>query len=426
MSYAERTVSLTVSGAPSWWTDPTFADRTWRKVAMGASGPAAYQRGARVVDVWAGPTLTTGSAADIDGQRPNVYSYSGGCVDQTRGEFWIHGGGHTAYPGNEPYVCALRQDVPAWRAACLPSSGSATTGSAYAGKNGAGQYDADYGRNGAPQSSHTYHRLVWANDRMWLPGLAGMQVGSGGVNYSTSKVFWFDRLSAAWQTGQYLATAAQGAAYNAGFFEESSCVYIPQDDVIWVSVGSGGVNAPALWKLDARTGATLAVYTDAVTDGWWQTGATLIAGTRYILCRGNVNSTWGLHIFDAANPTATRRPVNLTVSGVSGSSNWATNQWGAVWHAASNSLLVGSGQSENFVKITPNSPTAYTGAWTATTVTPSNTADSSRVIPDGDSVYAYGRWNLVNDMGNGQSAIVFHPAGPSKPVYVYKLPAGEL
>lgn len=414
MSYASRSLSITVSGYPSWW--PAIADRTWTKVATGAG--SGYRSGATLNQAAYSPGAP-------DNVAPGLFAYSGAVVDQSRGEFIAHGGGHGARNGNEPYALALRSETPGWRYLCAPSGGAYSGGNTYAGRNGAGQYDADYGRSGAPQSSHTYNRMAFANDRLWLPGLAAMQYSVAGASQSTSRVFSFDRLELRWRAHGHIQTDQEAQQFNGGFCEDTSAVYVPADEIVWTHFRSksGSGAATTIAGIDARNGDVRYAYTSAQTSGWGEEiVGTNIPGTRYVLLRGHcTGSYWGLFLWSSASPTSPVYLSQLTVSDTTGGADWSNYAWGQVWHAASGALLVSAGQGANFVKIAPNTPGNYTGAWTASLVTPAATTDAT---PANSSNQTYGRWNIVNDMGDGRSAIVFLPyEGQTSPTYVYALPA---
>lgn len=427
MSYAERTISWTVTKrAPDWFT--RTPDRTWTKVACGptASGVQNDQKGNRITEAWAAPGLLNGSATN-DGGRPNIMAYSGGAMDQTRGEFWVTGGGHNAYPGNEPYVLALRASTPAWEPMCNPSPGA--YGSSGNTLNGDGQYSEDVGKNGAPQSNHTYNRLVFANERLWMPGLGGQQWGTPNV---TSRIFSFDRIERRWRAHGYGMTNAERAAGNfAAFTEETSVVLVPQDNLMWTGwtayYGPDNNGPAVVVAFDATTGQVVRQigFNYPTRMGWGgQMCARLISGTRYVLMASSNAWGGGLFLWNAATPEA--NPVRLTVTDNTGGMGYATYTRGMAWHAASGCAFQTDGNGENLVKLAPNTPGAYTGPWIASIVSPANAADASRVQPSnpfGDP-RPYGRLQILDDMGDGRSGLVFQPDTPLQPCFVMPLPIG--
>lgn len=431
MSYQEATVSWVVNKrAPAWFT--RTPDRTWTKVACGpgASGVQADQQGARISDAWPATGLLSGNAA-FDGGRPQITAYSGGALDQVRGEFWIAGGGHGDYPGNEPYVLALRADTPTWSALANPSPGAYVGGGNT--HNGPGQYASDIGYNGAPQSSHTYNRLVYANDRLWIAGLGSQQWGTP---YCTSRIFSFDRRDLRWRAHGYLLTDAEATNF-AAFTEETACIFIPQDNLIWTSFaayyGPDTNGPPITVAIDATTGALVRSisYNYPNRMGWrGQYAAVLIPGTRYVFMASASaspgGSSAGAYLWNAATPDVT--PVRLTVTDNTGGVGYATHTRGLAWHTVSGCALQTNGNGENLVKIAPNTPGVWAGPWTASIVTPANTADPTRVQPvnGASDPRPYGRVRIVDDMGDGRSGLVMHPDTPRGPTYVMPLPAGGL
>src|SRR6185437_6021332 len=109
---------------------------------------------------------------------------------------------------------------------------------------------------------------------------------------------------------------------------------------------------------------------------------------------------------------------------------WGVNM-GAVWHAPSNAFLcfsigggfAGSGSSPTIYKLalTPGQSPLTNNAWTWSQVAndPSNTVTPATDRSDFEGVYS--KLKLVNDMGNGQSALVVASSWDG-PTYAYKIP----
>ena len=409
MGYVARTISTTASlVAPTWWTG--LADKTWAVICNGSG--SGFDGGARLRDALASPTLPGG------GNTISITAYSTAAVDQSRAEVTIIGGGHSDYAGNEAIGLALRTSQPGWSRWCEPSPGAYATNSLV--KGGIGQYDADRGKNGWPASSHTYHRLVYANDRYWLPGLAGTFPSTA----ATSRIFWCDRLTRRWCAGGYWIDDADLSKYGATWMEEGGAVYVALDDAIYVeATGHIGYGTEVrVAKIDARTGAVLKRWTTSQMDGFCTGSVYSIPGTRYVVGRSHYGPgqlvVWNM----ATDPPAR---TNITPGGPAAGAGWADDRYGGAWHIATGGLVLGLGGGETFVKLVPNTPSAYTGAWTATLVSPTNVGSPSRVIPPSDS-NVYGRYTIVDDMGDGRSALVYQPSNTSSPTYVMALPAAGL
>ena len=428
MSTASRSFDIAVARpSMAWWS--TVADSTWTKVACGptAAGVEDWQKGDRVAEAWADPSLSNIGAATDDGGRPNVFAYSGGAVDQGRGEYWVCGGGHRAYPGNEPYVLQIFSDVPGYVAMAFPSPGSyVVQGNS---SNGPGQYAEDIGINGAPQSNHTYNRLVFANDRLWLIGQGGQQWDPV---YGTSRIFSFSRETRKWSNHGLALTTAQFSQYSLPT-EEASAFYYPAGDVILASFKGGQVDGlPHTVAINPHNGAVVAkyAYTYPTSYGMQQSNAKLIDGTSKVIFISEnyslLGQVGGVFLWDAANPTT--NPTRLTVTDTTGGLGWLSYACGMVWDPLSEAMLLQRNFGEVFVKLAPNTPGHYSGAWTASKITPANVASSTRVVPPtlGWDARPYSRWNIIHDMGDGRGAIVWQPDTPLQPAFLYAIPASGL
>ncbi len=123
---------------------------------------------------------------------------------------------------------------------------------------------------------------------------------------------------------------------------------------------------------------------------------------------------------------------------VSDTSILTTPGLGAVYHPPSKSILIGgptaggyplaSGKGfPHIMKLTV--PTNGDGTfnniptWVVTPVPPAGGVSPSTNFPiRADNFGCYSRFNIINDMGNGQSLLVYVPEH-NGPTYLYKLPA---
>lgn len=440
MSSVQKSLLITVpSQVPAYFSG--IQDGTWTQVAAGVNPSlSTYQQGNRIEDAWllTNPRNPYGTAT-FDGGQPNPFAYSGAAVDQVRGEYWVFGGGHGAYRGNEPYVIGLYNNTPSWRAATTASVGSFGSGNTFQGPNGAGQYDGDFGLNGYPATSHTYQRLQFANNRLWYVGTGGMEdnytVGAYTAPRCTSKIFSFDRLELKWRAHGWALTDAQFAPYaNPG--EDAPCLYVPQDDVILASFKSGPEGLPHTVVVSPHSGAVIATYPYIypTSYGMQTTAVTLISTTRKVLMISGSYFLSGLSggtfLWDAGSPAA--NPIRLSVTDNTGGLPWQTEVAGIFWHEASGAAFIQRDFGEFFVKLAPNTPGNYSGGWTATKVTPANFADPNRVKPavlypfDVSAARPENRWNIIKNIGDGRAAIVWQQDTPRKPLYVMPLPIGGL
>jgi hypothetical protein len=414
MSFADSnpfSISIVAaSTAPAWFT--AMADKTWTSIATGtgsgfSSGNTLNQ--ARVIPEPGGTS-----------PAPNVTSYGGAGVDQTRGELLVYGGGHGSYSGNEVYALALRTATPGWVALNQPSPGAFNNGPATANDNG--QYAGDVGVNQAPRASHS-SRLVFANGRLWAFVLWGVESTDNNA-YGTSASFYFDRAALQWHSiGRILTDAEFNGNYQGQFAQGTPAIYVAEDGLIWCGFQAiTGSGVPSLFKIDVST-LSYTKYTNNQSSGFWSSGGAGIGNHLVLLWSPNIQFAGpGLFLFNGSSPTSPYAPPLLTVNNTSGL-GLPSEIWGGVYHAPSNAVLLSDGNNENFIKATvPADP--LNGTWNLTAVTPSNTSNPNRIKPTNPTSYTYSRWNLINDMGNGQGAIVFLPDnGAIQPVYVFKLPA---
>jgi hypothetical protein len=96
--------STPTATAPAWFINQTPG--TWISIASGA--------GQRIQDVLPNPIPHSAQLAD---QPSSITSaWTGGAVDQSRGEYMLcANGGHADYPGNECYALSTRDTTPSWR-----------------------------------------------------------------------------------------------------------------------------------------------------------------------------------------------------------------------------------------------------------------------------------------------------------------------
>ena len=403
MSYAEKIIAVVVSGAPAYFS--ALADMTWMRVARGTG--SGLDGGATIYQVRPSP-LPSGISPS-----PYVFSYSGGCVDQVRGELIIGGGGHGDYAGNELYAIGFRAPTPGYSRLLEPSSGCFSPGTQTHG--GTGQYAIDHGKCGAPASSHTANNIVFARDKIWLPQLWGMFPNATG----TPRIFWCDRDQPRWHAGTYWRPPAKTSA---GQFESQPSFYIALDDAI-ITGASTFVSPPVsnMAKIDAKTGAVLKTWTDVDIYPCMQAAkAVAIPGTRLAVLICPYQSQ--LQVWDFASDPPTLS--NAAVTDNTGGANWRSEVTGAAFHAASNAIVCGLGGGEDIVAINvPSNP--KTGPWVARKVTPANVSDPERIVPPTSS-YVYGRFNIIDAMGDGRAALVYQPSDSNAAAYVMPLPAGGI
>jgi hypothetical protein len=189
----------------------------------------------------------------------------------------------------------------------------------------------------------------------------------------------------------------------------------PVDHKVW-GLGGNGAGYTAYWSI-GTSGANLGVvnsYAANQSFGHWG-GWACVAPDLRILVAGDVYRGT-ICVLNLTNATWTQ------VSNVTGTGFFEGGS-GGVYLSGSKRIAVGLprdlGRTIYWLQIPTTSGGAYNPAgqwvWTSTTPTGPEMTETTR------NSGAYTKWNIVEDMGNGQSAIVYvgHINGPT---YVYKVP----
>lgn len=361
-----------VTGVPGWFA--AMSDRTW-------SMPVS-----NTLDAVKPIPLPPGDHATI------CTAWTGGCVDQSRGEFILAAnGGHGDYGGNEVYSCEVRSDSPAWKRLTEPSQAAGGTDA----KNSSMGY-----ADGRPRPVHGWHRCCFGADRVWYAGIDGAFYSG---MWSTA-CYSFSRSSLAWAYHGIAIADIGGGNFNG---EAGVAAYDRVRNMVWSLGGAGATGAGYnAYTIDCSTGAITPRSLPNSASGRW----TAIAPDLDLWIVGDPFSNY-LTVLDLKNPAAGFRRVAYTGTfPVLGS--------GCVYHKASRALLLwhDSGASIQKVSIPEN---VWTGTWTVSTVA---AAPGNSVIPTRAPVQGtFSRFNIIEDMGNGQSALCL-VNGTRESVFVYKLP----
>lgn len=383
------------SDAPSWFQ--SMPERTWMTPVTNT-----------LSDVTPSPA-PAGSPSGI------LTAWTGGCVDQNRGELILAAnGGHTDYAGNEVYACQLKRENPSWIRLSNPSSD--------VDSNDVGNSSAMY-PDGKPRAVHGWSHCMWAKGKVWYLAMTGMW-----RNGRQSTAVWsFDRNSLG--DGPFPVAAADSPWTYHGLgvtelvssgsnvdWQSSSTAYDSDAGRLW-SHCAYSVNNPSypFFSVDANTGAITRYpdATDKFAQGNFLTDAmSVIVNGVWIILAPDTGKIW---LLDLANPTS-----GMVSKTSSGSPAGFTPGAGAVYHAASRSILVYDHKYGSTIR----KLTVPTNPFTGNFVWSSVSAASGSMVPggqSGDFRGVYSKFNMVQDMGNGQSAlaVVLNIGGP---VYVYKLP----
>lgn len=149
--------------------------------------------------------------------------WSGGSWDETNQRFWIFGGGHDGYQGNEGYAIDLSLDSPIWERRGYPT-GSIQKPGAVRTRNG-----SSWGSDGRPLAIHTYGLLtVLPNGRIFTcKGGAAYDSGHGGPS-----AYEFDPIS-----NDYDMTRLYTATDYAYYGLTGSCTYDPSRNKVYETSG---------------------------------------------------------------------------------------------------------------------------------------------------------------------------------------------
>lgn len=430
--------------APSWFT--SLPERQWIAMA-GAAGQ-------RLIDVYHGANLGYGATFST-----MAAAWTGGCVDEDRGELvFAANGGHGDYVGNEVYACSLRSETPRWYRLTDPSPASAvakvfsdprgnstsntTSGQGYV-PNGFAAMFAD----GRMRSVHGWHSCLYARGRVWYPH----QSSPSGIGYSTPHAWSFNRNATgiptspggaplAWANNpgpwKWLGTSDSGArgetAKGEGFGTAPPAALDPVTGKIWMA---NAAVATRVWmSLDTETeeirrSDNVNIYADNTgQDGRWAVVVVDTSGQdRWRLWVAPAPDAKGLIVLDlkSANPYAASawsvQPVsNLAAVSVPG--------LGAVYHPASTAILLSDPKSLQGgqilkLRVPTNSDGTFnpSATWQVSTVAPASGSANPTAGTSTANNGAWSKFNIVKDMGNGQSALVVCME-VDRPTYVYKLP----
>lgn len=372
------------------------------------------------VGTWATPVGNTIQAVAPNPAPPGSQSaictaWTGGCVDQDRGELILAAnGGHTDYAGNEVYACQFRREDPAWVRLTEPSTAMDDNDVT----NGPAMYP-----DGNPRAVHGWSHCMWAKGKVWYLAMTGMW-----KNGRQSTAVWsFDRASLG--DGLFPVSAAEAPwnyhglgvedLVNSGSavdWQSSSTAYDEQAERLWSHCGYSVNNPPfPFFSVDANSGEITRYpeATDKFAEGDTLTQATsVIVNGVWVILAGDSQKIWLLNL---SNPIG-----GMESRITSGSPTGFVQGAGAVYHKESNAILVYHhtfGSDLRKLQL-PDDP--FSGKFVWSTVP----AASGSAVPSGqasDFRGVYSKYNIVRDMGNGQSAlaVVLDIGGP---VYVYKLP----
>jgi hypothetical protein len=462
------TFSVTASGLPSYLNGAaTLASGSGQWVAV-ASGSPNYKRSEVAPSPTPGASLGFASTSNSD-------AFSGATVDQTRGELIVCcAGGHDDYYGSETTRVAFRVSNPAWKRLTAPSTDAALQYRFRAAYYTSAQcplgvpMTSDDNGNGTlalptsaadvsgeiPLSFHNGMEQQHCNGRVWFTA----QSSTARDSYSVPVAFSFDR-DAVGEPASPLTHPSNAtpwryhgnwAGSSTGFPGFGVSALDSTNQRVW---GFESENYGRVWSIDARTGVAensrLSVH--AVQPSFypavWASCAPDLGIV--ILARGQTLS----------GPVSDPRLVVFSVGGTNGNTltrlgekvvnttdnlgatvfyeerTGTTNQegqavirtcfqssYGVVYHRPSKSFLLFEGvrrQSGKIVQLIPplsGGVYNHAGTWTVRQWT----TNYPTVIGSAQTGSNYGRFNIVDDIGNGEPVLVLAPKY-DLPTYVCRI-----
>jgi hypothetical protein len=344
--------------------------------------------------------------------RTLTMPWIGAAVDQEIGEFVIGDpGGHNDGGNNSVYVFPVRVPSPAWvrRRAGTGVTGDGTTNGS--GTDGTGQ----------PVDTHSYHRPVIAAGRFWLPSLDSQSGVITDGNWTTATFSINHRDSGqSWRQHGRLSSSTGGSNWLGG-----SAAYDPVTDRIFsfpqtLETGSNGayfdvsdvVAAGDVTYPGTVTGVT-AIATPNRGGGFYNCAIYCASLRRLVLLSEDNDNTGTFHSLQLDNLGA-----GWTSHTVSGTQPWGPYyNGGCVWHDSARRFYSYNSGGNAIRVITV--PETVTNNWTGTTYTA--TGDTLPGTSSDNGSAGFSRWNIVQDMGNGDACLLWYPNHTVTGMYVIRV-----
>lgn len=409
-----------IQTTPAWFL--AMPDQTWAAIAQGASNGSTYQQGARLSDVAPNPAPPGNT-----GQTAIVNAWTSAAVNQGRRTIYLPAqGGHADYWGNEVYALDLSTAQPAWQRIWGPTP-NAQISTTDLGYNHLSMAYAD----GSPRPLHGWQNVFCSADgRVWITMSNANPSGEWStVCYSIDP----SNTAAGWMFHGRLYPSIPGGSPGSSFsWQDGAGAWDPVTDTIWkaadFATGNGTVSIDCATTVAAgqqnqstgpqTPGSTVySTYMPSPPD-WTGWSAVLKDFTRRCWLVGRATAGQ-LEIMDVVNSPGVWHGITT-----SGTGRW-NNSDGAVYHPASKAVLVyGTALGASMMKLAITGTDPLTASYAWSTIAP-NASNTITPVPGQPSNFngVFSKFNLIEDMGNGQSAliVVCDPAGPT---YVYKLPVG--
>jgi hypothetical protein len=388
---------------PSWFESQ--ADNTWAAVA----------------------TNTVANVFDGSPDNGVMTAWTGGSVAQERGELILcANGGHGDYNGNEAYAIQIRSETPTWVRLWDKFSGATATGGSTVSNGPANHSDS------SPRSTHSWSHQTYGNGRIWKVQ-TGMSNGPDGDGKQSTAVYSWDRESIvgavpmSGESGPWtyhgLGVPAYGPSdgWGSTIDWQSSCTNYDKDTKTVWSLCTFTVKNPRypFFSVDTVTGA-ITTYPSANNDSfpvdqWLKQAIGAIVDGYWIIIAPNYSGGRVL-VLDLSNPNG-----GFTFKSPTGSPNaYVTGGGpGCVYHEASNALLVHHHSWGLNIRKLSIPADKISGTYTWSEVAMGGTVPGPFAA---DFQGYYTKFNMIENMGNGQSALVA-VSDVTGQTYVCKLPA---
>jgi hypothetical protein len=294
-------------------------------------------------------------------------------------------------------------------------------GNTYIGGNPSNGISANDGKfaDGRPRAMHSINE-VFGDGRVWFPGMSYVSSGPGdGADWVLSynrDMLGSGRTRLAY-TPDNLGPWVFHGRTNGGFINNGRSVFDRAGHRI-VSVGNPGDSVGTFWVEVPTAGANLGKSTAYSAALYTNPSWCVIAHDLGILVCGH-RTTNNVHVMDLASRAWTK------VTNVSGTGYYASGAQG-VYVAANHTIGVGDPRStgQQIYRLSiPTADGAYSpgGTWTWSLINPLGSGPGmSKFARPGSDNGAQTKWNIIEDMGNGQAALVFC-GNYNGPTQVYKI-----
>lgn len=400
--------------------------------------------GARIADVL--PSVMPTMPGYSNGPNGITQDWTTMYADNDRNEFGYHAsGGHDAYPGNESYVFQAWAATPQWQRLTTPSptaqiQPAVSSGDGY-------QYSDGYAR-----AMHNCF-VSYQDGYFWMPFMNSTESATGD---GVSRACWFNR--AAFGTGQPPASYADsnqwtfgsqtplpGGASSRADWAFGFSIPNPAAHLVWFCAGkyggNDGINCIGNISTSGSTLGQMKVYTYSASPyyGCYQCGACCEDLGIIVLFEARSKV---IAVIQLGNPSA--NPTYVTSIGGIGLSGlpWGTPGQpgplpGAVYDQQNHAIYIANppdtADTRTVFKVQiPVSGSSYnpSGTWTASSTTYPGAAfriQNVNVAPlnTGLNTSCFNHFNMIKDMGNGQSLLVFHMTF-DQPTYLMRVPTGGL